>query len=136
MRNNREWIIHNIAVILGGKNYMNQPGPEYEFLKNIYQRAVNAESIDAKLKVEQERIAQDLAMMPYNKRQEGAEGQDIIVSDDSISDLPVYNWEIPVQITYDHVQRMANMWLDYARQNMRLKEMVSDLVFKKLRSKC
>lgn len=52
MRNNREWIIHNIAMILGGKNYMNQAGPELEFLRNIYQRAVNAESIDAKLKVE------------------------------------------------------------------------------------
>lgn len=36
MRNNREWIIHNIALILGGKNYMNQAGPELEFLKNIY----------------------------------------------------------------------------------------------------
>ena len=52
MRNNREWIIHNIAIILGGKNYLNNAGPEFEFLRNIYQRAVNAESIDVKLKIE------------------------------------------------------------------------------------
>jgi len=56
MRNNREWIIHNIATILGGKNYMNQAGPESEILRNIYQKAVNAETIDAKLKKEQHRI--------------------------------------------------------------------------------
>lgn len=32
LRVNREWIIHNIASILGGKNYMKNAGPEYEFL--------------------------------------------------------------------------------------------------------
>lgn len=59
-----------------------------------------------------------------------------MVSDDSISDLPVYNWEIPPQITFDHVQKLARMWLDFAKQNLRLKEMVSDIVVKKLRPKC
>jgi len=38
-------------------------------------------------------------MMPYNRPQEMADGGDIVVSDDSISDLPVYNWEIPIQLT-------------------------------------
>lgn len=52
VRNNREWIIHNIAVILGGKNYLNNVGPELDFLRNIYSRAVKAEAIDAKLKLE------------------------------------------------------------------------------------
>lgn len=75
-------------------------------------------------------------MMPYNRPQEMADGGDIVVSDDSISDLPVYNWEIPIQLTSDHVQRLARMWVDYAKQNLRLKEMVSDIVIKKLRSKC
>lgn len=42
MRVNREWIIHNIALILGGKNYMKNAGPELDFLQKIYQRAVNA----------------------------------------------------------------------------------------------
>jgi hypothetical protein len=28
MRVNREWLIHNIAVILGGKNYLVHAGPE------------------------------------------------------------------------------------------------------------
>ena len=91
MRNNREWIINNIALILGGKNYLNQAGDELEYLKNIYQRAINAEAIDKKLKHEQEKIAEDLAMMPYNRPPE-VEGGDIIVSEDSISDIPIHNW--------------------------------------------
>ncbi len=36
VQNNREWIIHNIAMILGGKNYLNHIGPEFDYLKNIY----------------------------------------------------------------------------------------------------
>jgi hypothetical protein len=28
MSNNREWIIHNIAMILGGKNYLHSAGDE------------------------------------------------------------------------------------------------------------
>ena len=28
LRVNREWLIHNIALILGGKNYLAQAGPE------------------------------------------------------------------------------------------------------------
>jgi hypothetical protein len=43
-----------------------------------------------KLKKEQEKIAEDLALMPYNRPPE--EGGDVIVSDDSISDIPVFNW--------------------------------------------
>ena len=89
---------------------------------------MNAESIDVKLKIEQDRIAQDLAMMPYNKKQETEDGGEIVVSDDSISDLPVYNWELPISVTNDYVQRLSRMWLDFAKQNMRLKEMVSDIV--------
>jgi hypothetical protein len=49
LRVNREWLIHNIASILGGKNYMKHAGPEFEFLQKIYQRAVNAKEIDKKL---------------------------------------------------------------------------------------
>ena len=74
--------------------------------------------------------------MPYNKKQETEDGGEIIVSDDSISDLPVYNWELPVSVANDYVQRLARMWLDFAKQNMRLKEMVSDIVHKKLHHKC
>lgn len=58
------------------------------------------------------------------------------ISDDSISDLPVYNWQIPFQITYEHIQIVAKQWVDYAKHNMRLKEMVSDIIAKKLRPKC
>lgn len=36
MRVNREWLIHNISSILGGKNYIRNAGPELQFLKTIY----------------------------------------------------------------------------------------------------
>ena len=40
---------------------------------------------------------------PYNNKNEGEVVADLI-SDDSISDLPIYNWPIPFQITFDHIQ--------------------------------
>lgn len=93
MRVNREWIIHNIAEILGGKNYMRDAGPELDFLEKIYQRAVNAREIDRKLKVHFDHIQNDLGVMPYNKHDDAdIAGQ---ISDDSISDIPVHNWNIP-----------------------------------------
>mmetsp|Transcript_135 Transcript_135/g.119 ORF Transcript_135/g.119 Transcript_135/m.119 type:complete len:125 (-) Transcript_135:872-1246(-) len=36
MRVNREWIIHNIALILGGKNYLTKAGAELQYLQAIY----------------------------------------------------------------------------------------------------
>lgn len=36
------------------------------YLKAIYQRAVNAEAIEQKLRKEQDQIAKDLELMPYN----------------------------------------------------------------------
>lgn len=36
MRVNREWLIHNIAVILGGKNYLKHAGAELPYLQAIY----------------------------------------------------------------------------------------------------
>ena len=134
LRVNREWLIHNIASILGGKNYMKNAGPEIEFLQKIYQRAVNAQEIDRKLKMHFDHIQNDLGVMPYNKEQEvDVAGQ---ISDDSISDIPVHHWQIPFQITYDHIQEIAKRWIDFAKHNMRLKEMVSDLIVKRLRPKC
>jgi hypothetical protein len=72
MRVNREWLIHNLAVILGGRNYLLNAGPELQYLQAIYQRAVNAEAIDVRLRQEQGKIAADLALMPYNARAEAA----------------------------------------------------------------
>ena len=68
MRVNREWLIHNIAVILGGKNYLSTAGAELQYLQAIYQRAVNAEAIETRLRKEQDKIGNDLALMPYNAR--------------------------------------------------------------------
>ena len=142
MRVNREWLIHNIALILGGKNYLAQAGPELQYLQAIYQRAVNAEAIDLRLRQEQAKIAQDLAQMPYNARAQAqrrgatAHAAQVVVSDDSVSDIPAPNWQIPAGLTLGHVQRLARMWLAFARQTMRLKAMVSDLVAKQLTPQC
>lgn len=73
--------------------------------------------------------------MPYNKPPDFDEGE-MVVSDDSISDFPLNDWQIPVSLTKEPVQRVARMWLDFARQNMRLKEMVSDIVANKMKTKC
>jgi hypothetical protein len=75
LRVNREWLIHNIAMILGGRNYLKHAGPELQFLQKIYQRAVNASEIDKKLQVHFEHIKEDLAVMPYNKGKE--DGEDV-----------------------------------------------------------
>ena len=61
MRVNREWLIHHIALILGGEDYQEHAGAEREYLQTIYQRAVNAEAIDVRLRAEQAKIAADLA---------------------------------------------------------------------------
>jgi len=143
MRVNREWLIHNIAVILGGKNYLKHAGAELPYLQAIYQRAVNAEEIEKRLRAEQDKIAQDLALMPYNARAQAkrdCEGENaaalIVVSDDSVSDIPAPRWQMPEGLMQDHVVRFAKMWLAFARQNMRLKAMVSDLVAQQLKAHC
>ena len=68
--------------------------------------------------------------MPYNNRKK------IEVSSDSISDIPMYKWEVPEGLYQENIQRMMTMWLDFARQNMKLKEMVVDIVMSKIRTKC
>lgn len=142
MRVNREWLIHNIALILHGEDYQAHAGAEREYLQTIYQRAVNAEAIDVRLRMEQAKIAEDLAQMPYNARAQAqraggeANAAQVVVSDDSVSDIPAPNWTIPAGLTRDHVQKLARMWLAFARQTMRLKAMVSDLVAKQLAAQC
>lgn len=142
MRVNREWLIHHIALILGGEDYQEHAGAEREYLQTIYQRAVNAEAIDVRLRAEQTKIAEDLAQMPYNARaQAGRPGGEaaaaqVVVSDDSVSDIPAPNWTIPAGLTLDHVQKLARMWLAFSRQTMRLKAMVGDLVAKQLAAQC
>jgi hypothetical protein len=107
MRVNREWLIHNIALVLGGKNYLANAGPELQYLQAVYQRAVNAEAVDAKLRAEQAKIEEDLARMPYNagaqaggRRKQAA----TVVSEDSVADIPAPNWQIPAGLTAVHVQ--------------------------------
>jgi hypothetical protein len=43
---------------------------------------------------------------------------------------------MPEGLMKDHVVKFAKMWLAFARQNMRLKAMVSDLVAQQLQPHC
>ena len=64
---------------------------EEKFLLYVYQEAVNADAVEERLKKEQAKIQKALAMMPYNRK----DIEVVEVSDDSISDIPLYNWKIP-----------------------------------------
>ena len=50
---NREWIINNLALILGGRNYQANFGGEQAYLKNLYQAAINYEEAENKLNKKQ-----------------------------------------------------------------------------------
>ena len=52
--------------------------------------------------------------MPYNKTVANGRKR-IDVSSDSISDIPVYRWDLPPALALQNVQRMMLMWLDFAR---------------------
>ena len=104
-----------------------------KFLLNVYQEAVNADAVEERLKKEQDKIKKDLAAMPYNKK----DNQVVEVSDDSISDIPLHNWTIPETLhTMPKTKKLALTWLNFARQNMNLKEMVVDIVMNKCAWRC
>ena len=118
-------------------------------LQAIHQRAVNAEEVEKRLDAEQQQVKNDLALMPYNiramqqKQKENAHlglgdapGSDIDVTDDSVSDLPAPHWTCKPPLKQPYVQRLARMWMGFARQNLRLKSLVSDIVASQLRAHC
>ena len=49
---NREWIISNIALILGGRQFQEGEGAEFNYIKNVYQTVVD-------LKAEQEALKEE-----------------------------------------------------------------------------
>lgn len=55
--------------------------------------------MDEKLREEQGRIQDDLGLMPYNKDSDAEDGGKAAVSDDSISDIPHYAWDIKPGLT-------------------------------------
>jgi len=63
---NREWVISNIATILGGRTYLTQAGAEQTYLRHVYQSAINADAIKAKLEADQKKMQENLMKMPYN----------------------------------------------------------------------
>jgi len=52
----------------------------------------------------------------------------VSISEDSVADIPVVDWEIPEALAKRHCYSIMNNWLHYARRNMQLKFMVADLV--------
>jgi hypothetical protein len=58
------------------------------------------------------------------------------VSEDSVSDVPGRDWELPEALSKVHCYKMAKLWLDFARQQLRLKFMVADIVNVQVRRKC
>ncbi len=53
---NREWVVSNIAMILGGRSYITEAGAEFDYLKQIYQSAVTTSKLTKKLENEQKAI--------------------------------------------------------------------------------
>jgi hypothetical protein len=59
--------------------------------------------------------------MPYNARalaqKRGFEGanEQVVVSDDSVSDIPAPQWRIPDGLTKEPIQKLARLWLSFAR---------------------
>lgn len=68
-------------------------------MKNIYQKAINAEEVDEQLRIEQGKIQDDLGVLPYNKKDDDEDAGVAVVSDDSISDIPHYAWDIKAGLT-------------------------------------
>jgi len=125
IRVNRAWVIENLSKVLT-RDYVMKDNEK--FLLNVYQEAVNADAVEERLKKEQAKIQQCLAMMPYNRK----DVEVVEVSDDSISDIPLYNWAVPQTIeTMPKIRKLAFTWLDFARQYMNLKEIVVDIVMSK-----
>ena len=71
-------------------------------------------------------MVDQLKMLPYNQENALVAMDDI--SSDKQSDLPDENWHVPESLVKNHVFRMAQTWIDWARQSMRLKFMVADIV--------
>jgi len=52
-------------------------------------------------------------MLPYNQR--GEFDLRVEVSEDSVSDVPRRDWEIPEELSKVHSYKIAKLWLDFAR---------------------
>jgi len=127
---NRAWVIENLAKILTREYVMKD---DDKFLLDVYQEAINADAVDEKLKKEQAKIQKDLALMPYNRDDE----EIVAVSKDTFDDIPLYHWDPPETLqTIPKIKKLAGTWLKFARQYMKLREMVVDIIMEKLDSKC
>lgn len=64
------------------------------------------------------------------------EDSEVEVTDDSVSDLPAPHWTCKPTLKEPFMQRLARMWMGFARQNLRLKSLVSDIVARQLKAHC
>ncbi len=96
------------------------------YLNKVYQSAVNAVGIEERLKKKQDKLLQRQLMLPYN--QNANLDVRVEVSEDSVSDVMMNEWNVPEELAKPYVFRLMKMWLDFARQQIRLKFMVADIV--------
>jgi len=64
---NREWLVSNLADVLGGRTYMTEAGSEADYLKQIYTTAIRTHNLNKDLEAHQKALAKKLEMLPYNK---------------------------------------------------------------------
>ena len=46
---NREWIVQNLAMILGGRAYLSTAGAELNYIRHVYQTAVNQQAVQQRV---------------------------------------------------------------------------------------
>ena len=63
---NREWIVQNIAMIMGGRSYINNAGAELDYIQHVYKTAVKQTANQARVEKRQEQMMEQLKLMPYN----------------------------------------------------------------------
>lgn len=73
-------------------------------------------------------------MLPYN--QQANLDKRVEVSEDSVSDVLVRDWDLPDELAKTHCNRIIKLWLDFSRQQLRLKFMVADIVLAQIKRKC
>jgi len=55
---NREWLFNNLAMILGTQKNGHRQASEMTYLNKVYQSAVNAQAIEQRLALKQEKLKQ------------------------------------------------------------------------------
>ena len=96
---NREWIVKNIAFIMGGRQYVEEAGAELNYIWHVYKTAVNQKAMQERVEEKQNKMVEELKLMPYNQKEDGVgELKELDISSDHVSDLPFEGWDIPMTL--------------------------------------